>query len=226
MQGGKHTDAAIFSVSMSKPAGKYMFKVDNRNTRTRCEICSKLAVKTPERRHSHFIPPSVVFRGYKMGMASFWCLYCWLWTYLAPCSNVFIVNFEQVNAGWETCIGILSDSSTLSILKANCWFDIKFQIRIKYCVLKINRLSILRTICLLALPRHAHSGIKKEFEQFLTCFFSQTILIFLVLMKTNHRKFVFHLIVHTSVYIYTWIIENQQVHCIYYYLLKRPWLLT
>ena len=189
MQGGKHTDAAIFSVSMSKPAGKYMFKVDNRNTRTRCEICSKLAVKTPERRHSHFIPPSVVFRGYKMGMASFWCLYCWLWTYLTPFSNVFIVNFEQVNAGWETCIGILSDCSTLSILKANCWFDIKFQIRIKYYVLKINRLSILRTICLLALPRHAHSGIK--FEQFLTCFFSQTILIFLVLMKTNHRNSLF-----------------------------------
>ena len=27
-----------------------MFKVNNRNTRTRCEICSKLTVKTPERR--------------------------------------------------------------------------------------------------------------------------------------------------------------------------------
>ena len=38
------------------PAGIYMFKVNNRNTRTRCEICSKLTIKTPER--------------------SFWCLYC------------------------------------------------------------------------------------------------------------------------------------------------------
>ena len=28
-----------------------MFKVNNRNTRTRCEICSKLAIKTPERCH-------------------------------------------------------------------------------------------------------------------------------------------------------------------------------
>ena len=27
-----------------------MFKVNNRNTRTRCEICSKLTIKTPERR--------------------------------------------------------------------------------------------------------------------------------------------------------------------------------
>ena len=32
-------------------AGNYMLKVNNRNTRTRCEICSKLTIKTPERRH-------------------------------------------------------------------------------------------------------------------------------------------------------------------------------
>ena len=28
-----------------------MFKVNNRYTRTRCEICSKLTIKTPKRRH-------------------------------------------------------------------------------------------------------------------------------------------------------------------------------
>ena len=33
------------------PAGNYMFKVNNRNTRARCEICLKLTIKTPERRH-------------------------------------------------------------------------------------------------------------------------------------------------------------------------------
>ena len=31
------------------PAGNYMFKVNNKNTRTSCEICSKLTIKTPER---------------------------------------------------------------------------------------------------------------------------------------------------------------------------------
>ena len=46
-----------------------MFKVNNRNTRTICEICSKLTIKTPEL-----------------------CQRCR--------SGVFIVNFEQVNAGW------------------------------------------------------------------------------------------------------------------------------
>ena len=33
------------------PVSIYMFKVKNRNTRTRCGICSKLTVKKPERRH-------------------------------------------------------------------------------------------------------------------------------------------------------------------------------
>ena len=34
-----------------KPAGIYLLKINNRNSRTRCEICSKLTIKTAERRH-------------------------------------------------------------------------------------------------------------------------------------------------------------------------------
>ena len=30
------------------PVGNYMFKVNNRNIRTKCEICSKLIIKIPE----------------------------------------------------------------------------------------------------------------------------------------------------------------------------------
>ena len=39
------------------PAGKYLFKVNNRNTRKRGEICSELTIKTPEcqRRRSHIV---------------------------------------------------------------------------------------------------------------------------------------------------------------------------
>ena len=33
------------------PANIHLFKVNNINTRKRCEICSKLTIKTPERRH-------------------------------------------------------------------------------------------------------------------------------------------------------------------------------
>ena len=53
-----------------------MFKVNNKNTGTRCEICSKLTTKTPKRRQCRF-----------------WCS--------TPCSSASIVNFEQVNAAWD-----------------------------------------------------------------------------------------------------------------------------
>ena len=33
------------------PVNIYLFKVNNRNTRKRCEICSKLTIKTPEQHH-------------------------------------------------------------------------------------------------------------------------------------------------------------------------------
>ena len=31
------------------PIGNYIYKVNNRKTRTRCEMCSKVTIKTPER---------------------------------------------------------------------------------------------------------------------------------------------------------------------------------
>ena len=36
--------------SIINPVNIYSFRVSNRNTRKRCEICSKLTTKTPERR--------------------------------------------------------------------------------------------------------------------------------------------------------------------------------
>ena len=33
------------------PAGICLLKVNNKNTRTKCEICLKLTIKAPERRH-------------------------------------------------------------------------------------------------------------------------------------------------------------------------------
>ena len=55
---------------MTKFPASNTFKVNNRNTRTRREICSKLIIKTPERRHcsgvfivnfEHFSRPVLVF---------------------------------------------------------------------------------------------------------------------------------------------------------------------
>ena len=41
----------IICLRRQNPAGNCMFKVNNRDTRKRCEICIKLTIMTPERRH-------------------------------------------------------------------------------------------------------------------------------------------------------------------------------
>ena len=46
-----HIGVSLYILSVTIPDGIYLFKVNNRNTRTRCEICSKLTINTPERRH-------------------------------------------------------------------------------------------------------------------------------------------------------------------------------
>ena len=46
------TTCAILSYNHTQfLAGIYLFNFNNRNTRTMCEICLKLTIKTPERRH-------------------------------------------------------------------------------------------------------------------------------------------------------------------------------
>ena len=71
----------IFNLS----ANKYMFKVNNRNTRKMFEICSKLTIKTTT------------------SLPSFCCLYCKLWTYLTPFSILSMVYFEQANVYLNIC---------------------------------------------------------------------------------------------------------------------------
>ena len=71
------------------PAGIYLLKVNNRNTRTRCEICSKLTIKTPERRH--FISPRNTRK--PKGFLEFSRIIKWEWRR----SGVFIVNFEHIS---------------------------------------------------------------------------------------------------------------------------------
>ena len=39
------------STEIAFPANIYLLKANNRNTRTSCEICSKLTLNTPERFH-------------------------------------------------------------------------------------------------------------------------------------------------------------------------------
>ena len=60
---------------MRSPAGNYMLKVNNRNTITRCEICSKLTIKTPER--GQWLVLNLVQRcAQTLSLTFFWCFDC------------------------------------------------------------------------------------------------------------------------------------------------------
>ena len=55
----------------SKPASIYLFKVNNGNTRTIRENCSKLTIKSPERRHWHWIRFHTFFWCFCFGLVEF-----------------------------------------------------------------------------------------------------------------------------------------------------------
>ena len=59
-------------------ANIHLFKVNNKNTWERCEVSSKLTIKTPEQSQ---------WRGI-------------VWTYFTHFSSISIVEFEQVNINW------------------------------------------------------------------------------------------------------------------------------
>ena len=72
-----------FVCDTNVPARNYLFKVSNWSTRIRCENCSKLKVKTLE-----------------------WCQWRHSDVFIVNCEHissfVLIVEFEQVNACWES----------------------------------------------------------------------------------------------------------------------------
>ena len=66
------------------PASIYLLKGSNRNARLRCEICSKLTIKIPERHQ---------WRRFEIFIVNFEHI-----SYLG--SSIFIVNFEHLIAGY------------------------------------------------------------------------------------------------------------------------------
>ena len=68
-----------------------MFKVSNINSRTRCEICAKLTIKTQERRH---------WRRSGVFIVTF--------EHISHLVLVFLfVNFEQVNVNWGKVMNVI-----------------------------------------------------------------------------------------------------------------------
>ena len=71
------------------PAGIYLLKINNRNTRKRCEICSKLIMKTPERRHWRHSGVFIVnFEHVSRLTLVFFCVFVFVFLF-------FLVNFEH-----------------------------------------------------------------------------------------------------------------------------------
>ena len=68
-------DKALFQFEITYPANIYLFKVNKRNTRKKCEICPKLTIKTPEQRQR--------------------CLYFKLWKYFTSFSKASIVELNR-----------------------------------------------------------------------------------------------------------------------------------
>ena len=62
----------------SSPTEIYLFKVNNRNTRRMCGICSKLTIKTPEGRH--WRSSSVFIVNFELISHIVLAFFCWLWT--------------------------------------------------------------------------------------------------------------------------------------------------
>ena len=64
----------------------------------RCSV-EKLILKISQYSQENTCVESLLIK--VAGLTSFWCFYCYLWTYFTPFSSVFIDDFEQVYVSWE-----------------------------------------------------------------------------------------------------------------------------
>ena len=87
------------------PPGIYLFKVNNRNTRARCEICSKLTIKTPEQHQWRRFGVFIVYFEHISHLALLFLLLIWTGKCLLgeECTN-FYGCFERVLKVCETNI--------------------------------------------------------------------------------------------------------------------------
>ena len=116
--------AVSFKQTSKNPANTYLFKVNNKNTRKRCKICSKLIIKTQERRQWH---RSGVFIVTFEHISLF---------------SVSIFDFEQVNITWvlRLVIAFMAiQSSNLSVDIITLFINHRTFTKIWYSVKKVAK---------------------------------------------------------------------------------------
>ena len=107
------------------PAGIYLLKFNNRNTRTRCEICSELTIKTPERRQWRIYPYLSVFSPnagkYRPEKLRIWTIFCSFVPIKNPYQvNVFFLYPLEITGKFEIFEKYLKISGNISFKRVKC----------------------------------------------------------------------------------------------------------
>ena len=106
------------------PTAICLLKAKNGNTRTMCENCLKLTIKTLERhqrRHS--------------------CLYCKLWTYFKYYFSVSIVGFKPVNTSWVKKSNLSRTILINNIIKSETYFGKTLHHRRRLKIINIQKFN-------------------------------------------------------------------------------------
>ena len=90
----------VQSLFTNIPLNIYLFKIKSRNNRKICDICSRLTIKTPTRRHWYRSFVFIVEDEHFSKLVF---------------SSVSIVNYEQVNTYWN------SPARNYWIIECMCW---------------------------------------------------------------------------------------------------------
>ena len=86
----------MFKNTFPNPGSIYLFKVNSRNIRKRSDICSKLPMKIPKRRH--------------WGRSGVFII-----SYFKTFPKFSIVDFEQVNICWENFLTFYSSDTSFNV---------------------------------------------------------------------------------------------------------------
>ena len=101
----------------------YLFKVNNRNSIKRCEICSKLTIKTPKRRHWRRF--GVFILNVEHHSHPFQCFYCSLWTSKCYVGNKkYSQNLEENASYFKNCCS--SSTEAFSKKHPSWYFPVNF----------------------------------------------------------------------------------------------------
>ena len=108
------------------PANNYLFKVNNREARKKCEICSEVTIKTPEWRHWRHSGVFIVNFEHISYLFLVFLLLTWNKQMLAGVLPVIIFSISSVTIIWNACLHPpLFFTKCLHFSRFLTWFEIR-----------------------------------------------------------------------------------------------------